>query len=304
MRILPRPIATAALAATLLAGGRSAPLAGRQVTRQVAMSAQDTVVVGARPRTYELHIPRAGAGAPRPLLIALHGAGDNTRDFRLGTAIDTVADRAGFLVAYPAAWPGSQRRWALRCGSCTEADAAGIDDVAFVHAVIDSVDAIAPVDRHRIYVIGFSMGAQLAYVIGCAMPETVAGIGVVGILFPARLRDACARSPAVPAAIMVGTADPAAPWEGRMAGREPMLRPDSTAAWLARRNGCAGRMATDTIPARDRSGQLIQRYTWAECPGGAEVRLYRLEGERHLWPFYNLNASSELATFLLRFRRE
>ena len=89
-----------------------------------------------------------------------------------------------------------------------------------------------------------------------------------------------------------------------MGNREPMLRPDSTAAWLADRNGCAAAFATDTILARDRTGQLIQRFTWSECPGGAEVRLYRLEGERHSWPFYNLNASSELATFLLRFRRE
>ena len=301
---LPVIASLAALAAGLLAGGPATPLPAQQAGRQVAFSASDTIVVGGRPRAYELHVPRAGAGAPRPLLIALHGAGDNPRDFRLGTAIDTVADRAGFVVAYPAAWSGSQRRWALRCGACTEADAAGIDDVEFVRAVIDSVAAIVPVDRHRIYVVGFSMGAQLAYVIGCAMPETIAGIGVVGILFPERLRDSCRGTPPVPAAIMVGTADPAAPWEGRMSARERMLRPDSTAAWLARRNGCAGTMSLDTIPARDRSAQLIQRYAWAECPGGAEVRLYRLEGERHFWPFYNLNASSELATFLLRFRRE
>ena len=49
-----------------------------------------------------LHAPR-GAYKPRPLVIALHGAGETGNEFASDTGFSRLADREGFLVAYPSA---------------------------------------------------------------------------------------------------------------------------------------------------------------------------------------------------------
>ena len=49
-----------------------------------------------------LHVP-PGADTPRPLVLALHGAGETGSDFANDTGFSRLADREGFLVAYPSA---------------------------------------------------------------------------------------------------------------------------------------------------------------------------------------------------------
>src|ERR1700712_2078843 len=66
-------------------------------------------------RHYELHLPPGAADAgPRPLIVALHGL-DKSQDWhrtvgwlRAWWTMDAVADREGFVIAYPAAVGG---RW-------------------------------------------------------------------------------------------------------------------------------------------------------------------------------------------------
>ena len=70
------------------------------------------------PRHYYLHNAGAAAAAPAPLVVSLHGfrrpekalaARDDPSD-TAWEALDRVADREGFVVAYPHAWLG---RWNL-----------------------------------------------------------------------------------------------------------------------------------------------------------------------------------------------
>jgi poly(3-hydroxybutyrate) depolymerase len=42
-------------------------------------------------------------------------------------------------------------------------DAANIDDIKFVHAILDDLHLIANIDRRRIYATGFSNGAMFYY---------------------------------------------------------------------------------------------------------------------------------------------
>lgn len=69
-----------------------------------------TIPHGGRERTYRLYVPERGAddGSARPLVIALHGGGGDGKSFarvRRG-GFHRLADRHGFLVAYPDAVEG------------------------------------------------------------------------------------------------------------------------------------------------------------------------------------------------------
>src|SRR5689334_9392138 len=63
-------------------------------------------------RTVHMHVPRALSGASPPLVVAFHGAGANGSFMESYSGLSQVADKAGFIVAYPSAW-GSHPMWSL-----------------------------------------------------------------------------------------------------------------------------------------------------------------------------------------------
>ena len=100
------------------------------------MSSQIELTVGGRARGFALRLPRTEAGDGIPLVIVLHGnhpdaTGQMMRDW---TTFDEQADAFGFAVAYPDGIGGC---WADGRG-VTTADEAGVDDVAFLRAIIDT----------------------------------------------------------------------------------------------------------------------------------------------------------------------
>ncbi len=113
------------------------------------------IVVAGRARGYVLHVPRGLGGARRvPLVISLHAAGLWGAAQRDITRWDDVADREGFVVAYPSGeghW--SPRVWATSSGPEMRRD------VAFITQLIDTLVARHHVDPGRVYVNGMSNGA-------------------------------------------------------------------------------------------------------------------------------------------------
>jgi polyhydroxybutyrate depolymerase len=119
-------------------------------------------------------VHRAASAAPgAPLVVVLHGARGSAADMRAKLGWDALADREGFVVAYP---DGLDRTWnAGRC--CGSARDRRVDDVAFLDELVATLrqdDGVGTV-----YAVGFSNGAMMSYAWACARPGALAGIGPV-----------------------------------------------------------------------------------------------------------------------------
>jgi len=103
-----------------------------------------------RDRSYLLRIGGEEEGIPKPLLLALHGRGIEPFWFDRWTGYSALADEEGFVLAMPSAvseiWNDG------RYGSPFWKELEAIDDVGYLHAVIDDVigrQGVLPGGRRR-----------------------------------------------------------------------------------------------------------------------------------------------------------
>ena len=63
-------------------------------------------------RNVHMHVPKTLPGGRPALVVAFHGAGANGSFMESYSGLSSVADKNGFIVAYPSAW-GSHPFWSL-----------------------------------------------------------------------------------------------------------------------------------------------------------------------------------------------
>ncbi len=238
-----------------------------------------TIRSGGVERSYLLYVPARKTAAKWPLVVLLHGGGGGGRQAALAYGMSDVADRHGFLVAYP---NGSGRRddilltWnAGNC--CGYAMHHHVDDVAFLRAMVERIDRDLGVDRARIYATGMSNGGMMAHRLGCEAADLFAAIAPVA----GALNIPC--KPVDPVAVMIfhGTADEHVPYDGGTGSKAFEHRVDQPVShavdvWRAA-NGC-------TKPSPPRRTGNISRQTWSGCRDGADVTLVTIHGGGHAWP--------------------
>jgi polyhydroxybutyrate depolymerase len=224
-------------------------------------------------RSYRVYAP-TGHSFPRALVLVLHGwKGSGTEiERRTKFRFDALADREGFVVAYPDAWAG---QW----HSGHPAETATSDDVGFLSALIDTLSETYAVDPKRIFVAGFSNGASMAYRLACERPDRIAAIAPASGGLAKDLMPSCAglSHRPIPLFLIHGTADPEVRFDsGELEG--------NLAYWV-RRNGCSTASTVSYLPDADPGDSTrtrIERYP--NCKAGADVVLYAIEGGGHHWP--------------------
>jgi polyhydroxybutyrate depolymerase len=227
----------------------------------------------------------SGLAPGAPLILVLHGSGGNGGRVRAqsGHGFDELALSQGLVVAYV---NGVKNHWNdARAAIDFATRREGVDDTAYLRALIDRLAASGTIDRRRVYAAGFSNGGQMVIRLLHELPSYLAGAVVIGATHPApenlTLRTDVVHP--VPVMLVNGTADPLAPFEGGVAqvpGRRPRgagLSAAATAEYFVRRNGITApptvRMLSSAVTVTD----------WAE-PGHAPVRAYVIEGGGHSIP--------------------
>ena len=131
---------------------------------RVGTSTRGIVVDGAL-RTFRVHRP-ASLPDPAPLVVMLHGGFGSAEQAEDAYGWDAQAERGGFLVAYP---DGLGRAWnTVGGGCCGQPAKRGVDDVAFISAMVRRIQDQSAIDPRRIYATGISNGGIMAYRLACA----------------------------------------------------------------------------------------------------------------------------------------
>lgn len=266
----------------VLAPPRSAPPAPAAVLAGV-----ETLTWAGVPRRAVTARPPAQQG-PLPLVLVLHGRASNPHGEQRRTHLDELAARGEALVVYPEALGPS---W--NAGRCC--DGAATDDSGFLAALTARLVAQQAADPHRVYAVGFSTGAMMAYRFACDRPDLLAGIGSVGGV----LVSGCPVSLRVPLVDVHSRQDPLVPLRGTtrsaLSGIPLPGVGDVVDTWR-RRTGCGGRLYAAEV-ARDGAAELRDV---SGCPPGGAVRLLLTMQRGHVWPQAGdgLDASVVLWTFL------
>jgi polyhydroxybutyrate depolymerase len=238
------------------------------------------VSVDGRLRTWTLHVPPSyRSGRPVPLVVLYHGGGGSGRQAQASYGMDPVADREGFLVAYPDG-TGILRRglFTWNAGNCCEyALEHDIDDVAFTKAMLERIRRDFTIDERRIYATGISNGAMMSYRMACEMAGVFAAIAPVA----GALNIPCRPSDEVSVVIFHGTDDQHVPYEGGIGPKSRNDRVDAPVShavdlWV-RTNRCS------PIPARTRRGHIATDH-YSGCAEGTAVTLHSIVGGNHSWP--------------------
>jgi polyhydroxybutyrate depolymerase len=273
-------------------------------------------------RRYLVHVPRNAPPRrfliPRryPLLILLHGSGEDGRIIEDMTQMDSVSERYNMIVAYPDGTRSILGKISADWNSgecCGYAARRGVDDMSFLRGIIEDLSKHGIVNPRRIYVAGFSSGAELAYRAGCELSDRISAIAVVsgsiavGHCHPLR---------AVSLVAIQGTADDEVPFDDDIPDSLSLPnRPwadnvtPSVKFWSAL-DGC-------TFEANSQVSVHVKRTEFTGCVD-SNVSLYTISGGIHGWPggvaaddedssgvaaMHELPASETIVRFLLQHRR-
>lgn len=224
-----------------------------------------TVRIGDEEHDYLVHVPRSYDGSTSvALVLSLHGAASWPSFQQDVTGWNNVADRHGFIVAYPGGHDIALKIFDL-------------SDAKFIAALIDKLQASFNIDSARIYVNGLSNGAGMSDLLSCVMADRIAAIGAVATAL-SMTSETCASARPMPMIAFHGTGDPVTRYEGGKVFIAPDPFPSIT-GWLskwARRNQCS------PSPTERQAGGAVTRIEYENC--AEPVVFYRIEGGGHTWP--------------------
>jgi polyhydroxybutyrate depolymerase len=262
-RLMAAVLATSlvAIAAALAAGGPapacSVPAAGDH----------HIVVDGAHPAVL-LHVPPGTAAKPRPLVLVLPGAGMTGRSMADYTGYSRLADRKGFLVAYPTA-SGKRPFWNVS-GTLPGKP----DDVAYLRQVIGTLTGPAACgDPAHVGVTGVSNGGGMSARLACEAADLLAAAAPVAGGYSTL--PACEPKRPLPLLEIHGLRDEVVPYGGKGPSGAGAVGPFID-EWRGR-DRCPG------APRRSAPAHNVLELRW-KCAKGRVVAHDRIVDAEHGWP--------------------
>ena len=248
---------------------------------------------------YKVFLPSSynAEGAAVPLVVMLHGCTQDPDDFALGTRMNALAQRHGFIVAYPQQ-PASAN--ASKCWNWFRPEDQVRDrgEPSQIARMIGDLTARYRIDRKRVFAAGMSAGAAMVVVLARTYPELFTAIGVhsglpyrcannvvsaLAVMKNARAcvdrHDATSHSLPVPAIVFHGDHDTTVDhsnadalvrqWQAEWSRTQPLANP------VAQQTTDGGRVCDRVIHKTTNGKSVIEYWTIrgaTHCWSGGDVR--------------------------------
>lgn len=240
---------------------------------------------------------------PTPLVIVLHGYGASGALQEVLFQFKSRADKYGFIYLYPDGTIDSTgKRFWNATDACCDFDHTGVDDSAYIEGLIKQAEQLYNIDPKRIYLVGHSNGAFMAYRMACDHADTIAAaVSLAGAMYD----DVSKCKPSGPVSMLEihGTDDKEVLYDGggiggADAGAVYPGAKTSVADW-AKFDGCA---ATPTpgapLDLTAAPGAETSVETYEGCKNGTVAELWTMQGEGHI-PAINDTWRDDVIKFLL-----
>ena len=185
-------------------------------------------------RLYDVHVPPGYDGSsPVPLVLDLHGV-TSSKTFQASlSGFKALSDAEGFIVAYPQGLFGDPNdpeastgqifvdpldtlgpSWNAGYNCCVTATEAGVDDVGFLLALVNTIAGEANIDPLRVYATGWSNGGGMVHRLACEAADVFAAVAPIANPLPFVPLSTCQPSRAIPVLHFAGIDDIVVPFEG------------------------------------------------------------------------------------------
>lgn len=229
------------------------------------------IVVGDMGRTYTWHIPSTYFGtSPVSLVLDFHPMDLGPEWEQSNSGFRELSDQEGFIVVWP---HGVDTTWNL--GPCCTASRT-VDDLAFARAIVRQLSTHACIDPRRVYAVGTSIGAGMAYYLACQESEVFAAVAASSWDL---LRDsdvACQPSRPVSEISFRGTDDTIVPYAG--GATSPPGHPDMSMEVVGAEATFEKWASLDNCVGTPSTADANGCSTYSDCQDGAEVTLCSISG--------------------------
>jgi poly(3-hydroxybutyrate) depolymerase len=194
-----------------------------------------------------------------PLVVALHAYPGDGAALREMIAMDAIADRESFLVAYPTGIGGGFN--ALVCCGNT-------DDVGFLRALTAHLITVWRADPNRVSVTGISNGGDMSFRAAVEATGVFAAIGVVSAGFGGPRVGATDYVPKSPVSVITF-----------IGGQDQYFDVFRTGldTWRQRLNCTPA--SSGPLP-----GGVRGTFSRAHCADGSDIDVYAIDRMGHAWP--------------------
>lgn len=245
-----------------------------------AQTITSSIEFGGVPREFIRHVPALySAQQPTPLVIVLHGLGDNMQNMSQA-GFHQIADTANFIVLTPQALMDDLTQataWNSGAGTLGIGPNLNVDDVGFISALIDSTAAQFNIDPNRVYVTGFSNGGFMSNRLACELNDRIAAIASVAGTIGGNIT--CNPGRAVPVCHFHGTSDSNVGYGGSFFG-------NSVAEWInfwRTNNACGPDEDHRYLANTANDGFTVETYFYQGQGPDTRVLHYKVNGADHVW---------------------
>ena len=236
-------------------------------------------------RSFLIYVPK-NIKENAPLVVAIHGYTSSAKTLMGYSGINQIADKEGFLVAYPQGTKDSRDNYFFNVGYEFHSDSK-VNDVNFIREIVLNLTKDYKLNSKRVFATGMSNGGDMSYLLACTSSDLFTAVApVAGVMMKDTLEN-CNPEKKIPIFEIHGTKDSISKFEGDMNNEDKWGAyydlPSTIEFWVNKH----ALNEKETIQLENKNTEdgttiTFERY-WSD-ESQREVWFYIVNDGNHTWP--------------------